>query len=219
MEPVRRGWAIIGVLPLGSAGSRGDVTTAMSYRGTAPTGEGAFRLFYQGHYPEVLAYCRRRVGLHAAEDVAADVFTTAWRKWSSVPHGDGALPWLYGVARREVLRQWRSAARYRRLVDRVRHLGSLAPLGPDHVVVWDFEVALARQALDRLRNRDQEVLRLAMWEELTHLEIAAVLGVSEKAAGMRFSRAKRRFGKQYRALEKGHWRNPSLSTKGATDDE
>jgi RNA polymerase sigma-70 factor (ECF subfamily) len=82
------------------------------------------------------------------------------------------------------------------------------------VVVQGFEAELARQALRQLRQRDQEVLRLAMWEELTHPQIAAVLGVSDKAAGMRFSRAKQRFGSEYRALERRHKKSPSRFEKG-----
>jgi RNA polymerase sigma-70 factor (ECF subfamily) len=81
-------------------------------------------------------------------------------------------------------------------------------------VVQGFEAELARQALRQLPRRDQEVLRLAMWEELTQQQIAAVLGVSEKAAGMRFSRAKRRFGNEYRALERSHGRTPSGFERG-----
>jgi RNA polymerase sigma factor (sigma-70 family) len=194
------------------------VTTAMSQCGAETAGDRIFGRFYEAHYPEVLAYCRRRLGPQAAEDASAEVFAAAWRKWSTVPKGDGALPWLYGAAHREVLHQWRSAYRYRRLVDRMRRLGRSAPPGPDHVVVQGFEVELAQQALMRLRPGDQEVLRLALWEELTHTEIAVVLGVSEQAVGMRFVRAKRRFGDEYRALER-RYASPRVSRREATDDE
>jgi RNA polymerase sigma-70 factor (ECF subfamily) len=180
----------------------------------AEVGTRAFRRFYEAHYLEVLAYCRRRVGPSAAEDAAAEVFTAAWRKWPSVPKGEGALPWLYGAARREVLHQWRSAARYRRLVARIGRLGRPAASGPDHVVIHAFEAELARQALLRLRPRDREVLRLALWEELTHAQIGGVLGCSEDAASKRFSRARRRVSDEYRALEKRHARAPSRHEKG-----
>ena len=57
-----------------------------------------------------------------------------------------------------------------------------------------LEAEIALQALEQLRRPDQEILRLAMWEELSHREIGLVLGATEKAISMRFSRAKRRFG-------------------------
>lgn len=73
---------------------------------------------------------------------------------------------------------------------------------------------MARQALLRLRPRDREVLRLALWEELTHAEIGAVLGCTEDAASKRFSRAKRRVGHEYRALEKRRAIAPLRHEKG-----
>lgn len=186
----------------------------MPQRSPDATADRGFERFYEAHHPAVLAYCRRRLGPQAAEDASAEVFAAAWRKWSAVPDGDGALPWLYGTAHREVLHQWRSMYRYRRLVDRARRLGKPAPTGPDHVVVEGVEVELARQALLRLSRRDQEVLRLALWEELTYTEIAVVLGLTDQAVGMRFMRAKRRFGEQYRTVERRHVSNPSRRGKG-----
>ena len=174
----------------------------MSDRPTDVGTDPAFGRFYAEHYPKVLAYCRRRAGPEAAEDASTEVFTAVWRKWPKVPQGEGALPWLYGAAHREMLHQWRSAARYRRLVDRLQWLGRPDPSGPDQVVLEGVEAEVARHALTRLRQSDQEVLRLALWEELTNTEIAAVLGLTENAVAMRFLRAKRRFGDQYRALEK-----------------
>jgi len=182
-------------------------------------GDPAFGRFYRQHHPEVLAYCRRRLSPHAAEDASAEVFAVAWRKWASVPQGADALPWLYGVAHREVMHQWRSAFRYRRLADRLRRLAEPRALGPDHVVLRGVEAELARQALMLLREGDQEILRLALWEELTPPEIAAVLGVNEQAVAMRFARAKRRVGEKYRALEARCLAAPSRARNGVIDDQ
>lgn len=183
----------------------------MSGRPTDVGTDPAFGRFYGEHYPKVLAYCRRRAGPEAAEDASTEVFTAVWRKWPKVPKGEGALPWLYGVAHREMLHQWRSAARYRRLVDRLQWLGRPDPPGPDQVVLDGVEAELARQALTRLRQSDQEVLRLALWEELTSPEIATVLGLTANAVAMRFLRAKHRFADQYRTLERRDLRNPARS--------
>ena len=48
-------------------------------------------------------------------------------------------------------------------------------------------------ALQKLRPNDQEILRLAAWEELSGPEIAATLGISLNAVHQRLARAKRRF--------------------------
>ena len=173
-----------------------------------------FVRFYGEHYPKVLAYCRRRAEPEAAEDASAEVFTAAWRKWPKVPEGERALPWLYGAAHREILHQWRSAARYRRLVDRMQRLGRTDPPEPDQLVLDGFEAELAREALTHLRQSDQEALRLALWEELTTPEIAVVLGLTENAVAMRLLRARQRFGDQYRALEKRHVKRPLPAASG-----
>jgi RNA polymerase sigma-70 factor (ECF subfamily) len=189
------------------------VTTESSQKGAERSAE-CFECFYRDHYRAVLAYCRRRLTPQAAEDAAAGVFTAAWRKWPSVPRGGGALPWLYGAARREVLHQWRSAARYRRLLDRIRRLGRPDPARPDHVVVQGVEAELARQALAQLRPGDQELLRLELWEGLSHREVGAVLGITEKAARTRLWRATRRLGDAYRSLERHHVTSPSRLERG-----
>lgn len=48
-------------------------------------------------------------------------------------------------------------------------------------------------ALARLREADQETLRLAAWEGLSNLEIAAVLRITPNAVGVRLHRARRRY--------------------------
>jgi RNA polymerase sigma-70 factor (ECF subfamily) len=63
------------------------------------------------------------------------------------------------------------------------------------------EEQVVRQALARLRPHDQEILRLAEWEELTHAELAVVFGCSVNAVTIRLHRAHRRFEAELRSLE------------------
>ena len=74
----------------------------------------------------------------------------------------------------------------------------------------DAEPAL--EALARL-SADQELLRLVAWEELSHAEIAEVMGISVNAVAIRLHRARARFEQ---ALMKGpsRWRT-WLSVKGS----
>lgn len=52
--------------------------------------------------------------------------------------------------------------------------------------------ARVREALDRLSGPDQEILRLAAWEELDAGQIAVVLDCGSRAAAMPLHRARRR---------------------------
>jgi DNA-directed RNA polymerase specialized sigma24 family protein len=61
----------------------------------------------------------------------------------------------------------------------------------DNSDTTDLLHAVAR-AFDTLKPRDQEILRLAAWEQLTTTEGAAVLGCSVSAYRMRLHRARGR---------------------------
>jgi RNA polymerase sigma-70 factor, ECF subfamily len=63
-----------------------------------------------------------------------------------------------------------------------------------------------RSALDAMDAIDREVLALRHFEQLTVSETAAVLGIKEKAAGMRYVRALRRLKEILTSL--GGWSEP-----------
>jgi RNA polymerase sigma-70 factor (ECF subfamily) len=74
------------------------------------------------------------------------------------------------------------------LADRFLARGSGSSAGPRR----EERRALVREALERLPERDREVLVLRQLEELTVAEVAAVLGIGEKAV----------YARQLRALER-----------------
>ncbi|MEU1465139.1 sigma-70 family RNA polymerase sigma factor [Streptomyces sp. NPDC005727] len=151
-----------------------------------------FAAAYREHYWAVSRYVARRLRGRAdeVEEVVAEVFTVAWRRRADLP--STPLPWLYGVARNCLANAVRGQGRRRRLVDRLgndeaahaRHIAA----GPD----TEAPGAWVHEALDRLSPADQEVLRLAAWEELGADEIAVALGCGSRAAAMRLHRARNR---------------------------
>jgi RNA polymerase sigma-70 factor (ECF subfamily) len=62
-----------------------------------------------------------------------------------------------------------------------------------------------REAVDHLDPLDREVLALRHFEQLSPRETAQVLGIKEKAAGMRYVRALRRLKEILSALPGGPW--------------
>ncbi len=150
---------------------------------------------FERHYKEVLAYCARRSIRSEAEDATAEVFAVAWRRIDDIDW-DTARPWLYGIARGVMNNRWRSLKRQGRLTQKVASLAPTPSDSPDVVVLrrsQDLEVV---GVLETLKLPDQEVLKLAAWEELTAPEIAVVLEISTWAAEQRLHRAKRRFAKK-----------------------
>ena len=156
--------------------------------------ERRFRLLYEQHQPDVLAYFLRRLAREEAAEAAADVFLTAWRRIDDVPVGTEGRLWLFGVARNVLSNQQRTARRLRRLVPRLATVGPPDPPPlPEAIVVRRTEDLEVLAALDRLRPADREVLTLRLWEQAEFGEIAELVGCSRHAAEQRYSKALRRF--------------------------
>ena len=154
-----------------------------------------FQALYDAHHGALAAYAHRRTSPVDAQDVVADTFTIAWRRLCEVPEGEAALPWLYGVARRVLANQRRGDQRRAHLAVRLRGQGTLAPDVEGQVVAGDARRTVLA-ALSRLRSADQEILRLAVWEELPHRDIAGVVGCSEASVAVRLHRARTRLGRE-----------------------
>lgn len=168
-------------------------------RSLAIAPEVCFSSMFSRHYPHVFGYAARRVGSDGADDVANDVFMTAWRRIGDVPGEPDTLAWLYGVARRAVLNHERSHRRRRRLAAKAAALAGAAGTDDPGAEAGSPRVLAA---LERLRPSDQEVLRLHAWEDLEPRHIAVVLGCSAGAAAVRLHRARRRL---VAALSGGEW--------------
>ena len=153
------------------------------------------RRLFENHRLAVLAYCMRRTSRWDALDAAAEVFAVAWRRIDDIPEGDEALPWLYGVARRVLANMQRSARRRYRLQARIAAAEPRERL-TEPVTVQRAEYQWVIDAAGRLSEADREILFLAAWEELSHREAAAVLGITEVAARKRLERARRRLDKE-----------------------
>lgn len=103
-----------------------------AYRMDEIEGSEAFRRLYEAYYPDVLAYCVRRVGRDDAPDLSAEVFAVAWRRFDIVPKGDDTLPWLHGVSYRVVSHHWRSHRRRRQLRVKLAAIPAVAVENPKH---------------------------------------------------------------------------------------
>jgi len=165
-----------------------------------------FRMLYDANYDDLWRYClRRAANAEEAEEALNETFTVAWRRLDIVPTGDEARPWLFGVARNQLRSGWRKYNRGAELRDRlvqrreVRHAEDPA----DQVADGTSTILVA---LTTLREKDQEILRLAAWEELPHAEIATIVGCTENAVAIRVHRARGRLAtaiaKQHKSADK-----------------
>lgn len=153
-----------------------------------------FRELYDQLHPDLWRYCARRVRpAEDAEDLLAEVFTVIWRRLDDVPEPPGARAWIFAVARNHVRDRARRLARRERL-DVLAAPLEAAPTAPG-TTEQPAGVSAVRDALDRLSEADAEVIRLAVWDELSHREIAVVLACRESAVAVRLHRAKKRLAR------------------------
>ena len=161
----------------------------------------AFAALYDRYVERIHGYAYRRTSdVQSAEDITAATFERALRhlpryRWQGV--GFGA--WLYRIAHNEITSRRRRQAVWQR----VRVTLSLAQ--PDAVdVEWLVQQnergEQLRAALATLPARDQDVLLLRFFEELTSEETAAVLGCSVDNVYVRLHRALQRLKQRYEAL-------------------
>ena len=188
-----------------------DITESMPSDASEGTDARRFRLIFDQHRRAVLAYVLRRVDApEDAADAVAETFLVAWRRLDHVPRGDGARPWLLGVARRVLANQRRGARRHIGLADRLgRELATQIP-AVEEASETDL---LVRDALAALTDDDREILLLAGWDGLSPAEIAIAVGLSGAAARSRLHRARRRLRAELTALG---WQEPPGAHNGRT---
>ena len=169
-----------------------------------------FDALFTAHQSHVIAYARRRThGWADAEDVAAETFTIAWRKFESIPDTHPLL-WLYAVARRVLANHHRGRGRRERLAA-LLHVRDVAT----PVRVGDDVDGPAFTALASLSPADQEILRLVAWEELGNQAIAAVLGITPNAVAIRLHRARTRFADALASQDGDDLKFPATSRTSA----
>jgi RNA polymerase sigma factor (sigma-70 family) len=146
-----------------------------------------FTSIVREHSTALVRYFARRGPRQDAEDLAADVFATAWRRRDDVPR-EAVLPWLYRTA-------GYTLANHRRKhidlpVDEVPESGQ-PRIGADPELNALFDAEL-RGALACVGERDRQILLLHAWEGLDGAELAGVLGISRSGADAALSRARKR---------------------------
>jgi RNA polymerase sigma-70 factor, ECF subfamily len=145
----------------------------------------------------ILAYAIRRTKRpEDAADVLSEVLLIAWRRLEDVPR-DPRL-WLFGVARRVIANENRSAAARLRLGLRLRQ--EVSQVIADESATTD-ERESVRAALGRLKEEDRVILLLVAWEDLKVAEAAKVIGISAPGARTRLHRARRRLRRALAATD------------------
>ena len=141
------------------------------------------------HQGEIYAYLYRMVrDPELAADMTQDAFVKAYRNHASLEDPTHARAWLYQIAHRVALDEFRR----RKIVRFMPWTGESHGSAPsaEHLAMDARLSAPLQRALDRIPERQRAALLLAELHDLTGLELAAALGVSHVAARALLTRAR-----------------------------
>lgn len=142
---------------------------------------------YVEHCSALRTFVHRRIDPSVADDVVAEVFLVAWRRYDDAP--SDSLSWLLGIARGVLANQRRGQARRSALYER---LARATPRDDPDQRGEAGELSPVMLACASLRPRDREILLLVAWDGLDRAQAARVLGISTAQFAVRLHRARRR---------------------------
>jgi RNA polymerase sigma factor (sigma-70 family) len=163
--------------------------------------ERSFEQVFKVEYRPLRGYVYRRLGSSAADEIAAETFAVAYRRWGDLDPARPVRPWLYGIAANLLRHYWRKERRM---------LRAYARAGLDPVYQQDEEESVERAdaraqkrvlaaALAELRPVEREILLLHAWAYLTDAEIAEALSLPIGTVKSRLHRAREQMENHLRA--------------------
>jgi RNA polymerase sigma-70 factor (ECF subfamily) len=172
----------------------------------------AFAALYDRYYPQVIRYCIRRLFVRgAAEDVTSEIFLSIA---AHLPAFDGVTEtdfrrWLFRIASNAVNAHSRQARRRQEILRAAALSGPLAgaqgdPQNREAAELLDWPTVY--RAILELEPREQTILALRFFADLSHEEIGAVVEASAGAVRTALSRILNRLRNRFdveKALPKG----------------
>lgn len=164
---------------------------------------GAFDLIVERHQRNVYQVCYRFVGNHEdASDLAQDVFLRAYRGLRRFRGQASLSTWLYRIAVNVSLNRVGSKAPLAHAsqpLDASEFVDERSEQAPDRLL-REERGARVRAAIARLPRKQRMTLVLRMYHEMTHQEIAEVLGTSVGAVKANFFHALNNLKRQLREV-------------------
>jgi RNA polymerase sigma-70 factor (ECF subfamily) len=150
---------------------------------------GAFDVIVERHRRHVYQLCYRFVGNHEdASDLTQDVFVRAFRGLRTFRGHSSLATWLYRIGVNVCLNRVNIKKPVTEELDARQHV-DLRSVSPADRVLTHERAARVRAAIARLPRKQRATLILRMYHELSHQQIAEVLGSSVGAVKANFFHA------------------------------
>ncbi len=143
----------------------------------------AFGDLYLRYLDPIYRYIYFRVGSQEeAEDLTEEVFARAWEALSTFTlRGQPFTSWLYRIAHNLVV-DYRRRQRPLPMPEEGLRTIAAQTLSPEEALAQSQEVAVLIAALRELDDEEQQVILLRFVQDLSHSEVAAIIGKSEGAS-------------------------------------
>jgi RNA polymerase sigma-70 factor, ECF subfamily len=153
---------------------------------------GAFDLVVERHRRAVYQLCYRFVGNHEdASDLSQDVFLRAYRGLRSFRGQSSVATWLYRIGVNVCLNRVSAKTTLGRLTEPIeeRQFVDLGAESPSDRLLRDERGARVRAAIAQLPRKQRAALILRTYHDMSHQEIADVLGSTVGAVKANFFHA------------------------------
>jgi RNA polymerase sigma-70 factor (ECF subfamily) len=149
----------------------------------------AFAVIVERHRRSVYQLCYRFVSNHEdASDLAQDVFVRAYRGLHGFRGTSSLATWLYRIGVNVCLNRVSVKAPQTESIDEQQHVDARAESAPERMLRGE-RAARVRAAIAQLPRKQRATLILRIYHEMSHQEIAGVLGSSVGAVKANFFHA------------------------------
>ena len=127
-----------------------------------------------------------------ADDVLQEVYLSAYRNFFVLKNKDAFKPWIISIARNKCNDYFRAKAAQMEI--------SIEELSQQELSAGRFGISVVhtvRETLDRLGDKDKQILYLYFWKELPQNEIAKMLDIPVGTVKSRLHTAKQHFKNKY----------------------
>ena len=127
-----------------------------------------------------------------ADDVLQEVYLSAYRSFSGLKNKDAFKPWIISIARNKCNDYFRARAAQMEI--------SIEELSQQELSTGRLGLSVVhtvRETLDRLGDKDKQILYLYFWKELPQTEIAKLLEIPVGTVKSRLHTAKQHFKNKY----------------------
>lgn len=159
-----------------------------------------FSELFRQYYPRIYNYLRYRVNApDDAEDLISAVFEKAYTHRSKFDANKGTFStWLFRIAHNTLANYYRTQKRYSAWEAEGELPDDLVmpETSPETRVIQQEAIAGLLSGLDRLNERDREVISLKFAGRLSNQEIGQIMDLKEKTVSVVLLRAMRRLQQQ-----------------------